>query len=378
MDNIMDNIINPSSSFDFMNLSLAKPTGVHGGSYFTKILCNKKPLYIQSTSLTKNGFIKSGKKYFCDLLFDNNSEELINWFEKLEIRCHELVYEKSSEWFNGTFELTDIESAFNPILKLYKSGKCCLVRTNIQINSLTNLPNIKIYDEHENNITMEDVAPNTNIISILEIQGIKVTNKNFQFEIALIQVMVLNNYSMFENCLIKHNQSSVIYNDKKDLEQFNPINNSQVKSESLPVQTEDILVENINTDVIEETNIHNENDEIEALTKLINEHNSEHNSNTSGLNLEIEDLDIIPYTENNKDLKEVELSITLDNTLKPITLKKPNEVYYKIYKEAKDKAKQAKKQAAIACLEAMNIKNKYMLDDLDESDTDIDEESYEI
>jgi hypothetical protein len=378
MDNIMDNIINPSSSFDFMNLSLAKPTGVHGGSYFTKILCNKKPLYIQSTSLTKNGFIKSGKKYFCDLLFDNNSEELINWFEKLEIRCHELVYEKSSEWFNGTFELTDIESAFNPILKLYKSGKCCLVRTNIQINSLTNLPNIKIYDEHENNITMEDVAPNTNIISILEIQGIKVTNKNFQFEIALIQVMVLNNYSMFENCLIKHNQSSVIYNDKKDLEQFNPINNSQVKSESLPVQTEDILVENTNTDVIEETNIHNENDEIEALTKLINEHNSEHNSNTSGLNLEIEDLDIIPYTENNKDLKEVELSITLDNTLKPITLKKPNEVYYKIYKEAKDKAKQAKKQAAIACLEAINIKNKYMLDDLDESDTDIDEESYEI
>jgi len=374
----MDNIINPSSSFDFMNLSLAKPTGVHGGSYFTKILCNKKPLYIQSTSLTKNGFIKSGKKYFCDLLFDNNSEELINWFEKLEIRCHELVYEKSSEWFNGTFELTDIESAFNPILKLYKSGKCCLVRTNIQINSLTNLPNIKIYDEHENNITMEDVAPNTNIISILEIQGIKVTNKNFQFEIALIQVMVLNNYSMFENCLIKHNQSSVIYNDKKDLEQFNPINNSQVKSESLPVQTEDILVENTNTDVIEETNIHNENDEIEALTKLINEHNSEHNSNTSGLNLEIEDLDIIPYTENNKDLKEVELSITLDNTLKPITLKKPNEVYYKIYKEAKDKAKQAKKQAAIACLEAINIKNKYMLDDLDESDTDIDEESYEI
>lgn len=378
MDNIMDNIINPSSSFDFMNLSLAKPTGVNGGSYFTKILCNKKPLYIQSTSLTKNGFIKSGKKYFCDLLFDNNSEELINWFEKLEIRCHELVYEKSSEWFNGTFELTDIESAFNPILKLYKSGKCCLVRTNIQINSLTNLPNIKIYDEHENNITMEDVAPNTNIISILEIQGIKVTNKNFQFEIALIQVMVLNNYSMFENCLIKHNQSSVIYNDKKDLEQFNPINNSQLKSESLPLKTEDILVENTNNDVIEETNIHNENDEIDALTKLINEHNSEHNSNTSDLNLEIEDLDIIPYTENNKDLKEVELSITLDNTLKPITLKKPNEVYYKIYKEAKDKAKQAKKQAEIACLEAMNIKNKYMLDDLDESDTDIDEESYEF
>ena len=113
----------------------------------------------------------------------------------------------------------------------------------------------------------------------------------------------------------------------------------------------------------------NETEEVETLTKLINEHK---------IDLEIENLDIVPYNENNKELTEIELGITLDNNLKPITLKKPNEVYYKIYKEAKNKAKQAKKYADMAYLEAQSIKDKYMLDDLDESDKDTDDENAEF
>jgi hypothetical protein len=71
---IMDNIIEPNSSFDFSKLSLSHPVGIQGGAYFTKILYNNKPLYIQTTkSLTRQGFVKSGKKYYCDLMFDNNS-----------------------------------------------------------------------------------------------------------------------------------------------------------------------------------------------------------------------------------------------------------------------------------------------------------------
>jgi hypothetical protein len=53
-----------------------------------------------------------------------------------------------------------------------------------------------------------------------------------------------------------------------------------------------------------------------------------------------------------------------------MTLKKPNQVYYEIYKQARKKAKQAKKEAIMAFLEAKNIKKTYMLEDLDESDSD--------
>ena len=38
----MDNIIEPNESFDFTQLSLAHPTGIQGGAYFTKIENKKK------------------------------------------------------------------------------------------------------------------------------------------------------------------------------------------------------------------------------------------------------------------------------------------------------------------------------------------------
>ena len=68
------------------------------------------------------------------------------------------------------------------------------------------------------------------------------------------------------------------------------------------------------------------------------------------------------------------------NSLETITLKKPNEVYYKIYKEARQKAKQIKREAINAILEAKNIKNTYMIDSDSESDVDseFDEDSETI
>ena len=69
------------------------------------------------------------------------------------------------------------------------------------------------------------------------------------------------------------------------------------------------------------------------------------------------------------ELCEFDINTNL-NSLETITLKKPNQVYYEIYKEARKKAKSAKREAIVAFLEAKNIKKTYMLDDLDESDSD--------
>ena len=56
----MDNqIIEPNEEFDFSKLSLSQPNGLQGGSYFTKLLFNTNPLYIQSPRCTtKQGVIK--------------------------------------------------------------------------------------------------------------------------------------------------------------------------------------------------------------------------------------------------------------------------------------------------------------------------------
>ena len=97
-----------------------------------------------------------------------------------------------------------MESAFSPIMRIYKSGKFYLLRTNIK-NTKDNQPILRIYDENENILTTTDINNETEIISILEIQGIKFTTRNFQLEIELKQMMVINNEPIFENCLIKTN-----------------------------------------------------------------------------------------------------------------------------------------------------------------------------
>jgi hypothetical protein len=50
-------------------------------------------------------------------------------------------------------------------------------------------------------------------------------------------------------------------------------------------------------------------------------------------------------------------------------------VVYSMYKEAKDKAKMAKKLALMAYLEAKRIKNEYMIDDINDSENDEEDET---
>ena len=80
--------------------------------------------------------------------------------------------------------------------------------------------------------------------------------------------------------------------------------------------------------------------------------------------------------EDSNLLKEVDITNnfpSLENNLEIVTLKKPNQVYYELYKKAREKAKKAKKDAVLAFLEVKNIKKTYMLDDIDESESDNDD-----
>jgi hypothetical protein len=90
------------------------------------------------------------------------------------------------------------------------------------------------------------------------------------------------------------------------------------------------------------------------------------------------DLEIEEIEESGNELKEVTLPNYFENPLETITLKKPNQVYYELYKQARNKAKEAKKNAIIAYLEAKNIKKTYMLDILEENESDIDAEIDEV
>ena len=395
----MDNIIEPSDNFDFSKLSLAQPVAIQGGAHFTKLLMNGKSLYIQTPKCTtRQGFIKTGKKIHCEFMFNNNDEEFIHWIESLETKCQEMLFHKSSEWFQNPLEMTDIEAAFNSPLKVYKSGKFYLVRTNVKVNSITNHPLIKIYNENEDPVQMEDVNAETNVISILEIQGIKFTSRNFQIDIEAKQVMLLNKDLIFESCLIKKTSASTheyMLHSQSDIKELplllsnNTIENKLVLENPLLAKNESDSLEKI--ELLEEME---ENDATEDIKE--EEDKKEEETQQPNINLEIIDPEPEPepkkipanksdplseddlvdsilesMEEPSNELTEFNIDLHLDNTSKDtIELKKPERVYYEMYQSVREKAKKARQEAMLAYLEAKNIKKTYMLENLSDSSED--------
>jgi hypothetical protein len=92
------------------------------------------------------------------------------------------------------------------------------------------------------------------------------------------------------------------------------------------------------------------------------------------IDLDIEFEDLSDNIEENDDLLREITDLNLDKNEESLTLKKPNEVYFELYKEARNKAKQAKKNAILAYLEAKNIKKTYMIENINDSDSDFDAE----
>ena len=350
----MENIIEPTMDYDFTKIYFGPPSTLAGGAYFAKIMHGvNKPLLIQTPkSLTKQGFIKSGKKVYTDLMFDNNDTVFINWIENLETKCQELMYLKRDSWFQTKLEKDDIESAFTSPFKIFKSGKYYLLRVNVK-------PNITIYDEMDKIIQSETITNDKTILSILDIQGLKFTSRNFQIEIELKQCMVVNPDPFLDECFIKKPNKKQQIKEENIKEQLpNDLDNIIKQSlEDLKVKDTINNVDPIDLEVVFD----------EPLEKQTNKNNID--LEEANIVLDVEELDV----EDPSILKEVDLSSTLDNTLETLQLKKPNQVYYEIYKKARENAKDAKKTAILAYLEMKNIKKTYMLDDIDESDSEFEE-----
>ena len=420
----MENIIEPSLDFDFSKLSLAHPTALNGGAYFTKILYNKEPIYIQThKSKTKQGIVKNGKKYYCDLVFDNSSEQTINWFEKLEERCQQLLFEKSNDWFEGTLDKNDIDNAFNSILKIYKSGKFYLLKTNIKNLQSGDAPAVKVYNENESVLSYNNINIDTEIISILEIQGIKFTTRSFQIEISLKQIMVLDNEPLFENCIIKatkntnkistttsktsdnnpleekdiihENRNLVEIQNLVEDEKENVQHDTQLEEVFIPMMTTNNVVDkitepdnlkNINSQIInissEVDNILPSDRDVKLDTNVVKLDNNvvKLDSNVVKLDSNVDlniDIEELPNSMEDDNLTELDIQTNIHSE-EPLQLKKPNQIYLDLYREARSKAKIAKKNAILAYLEAKNIKKKFMIENINDSDSDFDDEIDEV
>ena len=91
-------IVEPTFNFDFSKLMIGPPNSMSNGNcYFTRLFLDNRALYVQTPSCTsKNGFVIHNKKCYIDLLVESRDTLFIDWIERLETRCIDLLYDKVS------------------------------------------------------------------------------------------------------------------------------------------------------------------------------------------------------------------------------------------------------------------------------------------
>jgi hypothetical protein len=425
--NSISNICTIYDTFDFSKFILTHPESLQGGSFFTKLNVNNDVLYVQTPKcISKQGVVSSsGKKSYIDLMFSSDDSKFIEFMENLEKSCVEKIHEKRNSWFTNDIDENDIENAFAATLRPFKAGKYYLLRASIAPSkNLVKMPTCFVFDESENKLSLDDIRPENDLITVLEIQGIKFTSKSFQFEIILRQALIMSNKPVFQSCVIKKNiqpsfttpVSTLASENARDAEPItleissvpktihdtSSKNNSEHTQPHAQPHTQHNLDKIINT----KNNLKNQggNEDDDDNANEDNNANEDDNANEDNNDTYNEDEDYnesVNKSDNNKlknnveiksspnnlekiesleltELTDADLEINTDENLK---LKKPNDIYYEIYSAAKEKARTARKLAFDAYLEVKKIKKTYMLDDSDSdfsnssnSDNDEDED----
>ncbi len=404
----MNTILEATDTFSFKSIKLSKPKSTTGGNWLIKFGVNNIPLYIQAPKCnTKSGFLKAGKRYYTDLVFSNDNDEFIRWMENLEIMCHEHLHENRTIWFDSemVLERHDIENYFTSPMKIYKTGKYYIVRVNVETN--LGVPTLTIYDETNNQVEIDTITDKQDVISILEFKGIKCTSTSFQIEIEMKQMVTVEPVELFTKCVIRlPNTSNETIPDTIDDNTEGPMHldnpeNIESNEQHIKVDTED---NNITTSfVTDETHIDtlDKNDNTQNLEIDVDTNGSmesENNNNPDSSVLENIDTEIVinnnDTPEDNNENKEIsidtvvehtdnnelqEFKIDLDSLTEDvnINIKKDNDIYYEMYREACRKAKIASDLALSSYLEAKRIKNLYMLDDITDSDDSENEENFD-
>ena len=386
--------------FPYDDITLANPHGLQGGAYFSKIKLLGNTITLQTPKCkTKNGIIKTDKKIYCDLLFDKDNDDVVEFIDKLEDKVKNLIYEKKDKWFHTDMDMDTIDYHWQNVLRTYK-GSYVLLRCFIKKpkSTLKSAPTIQIYDEDENLLDLDKVTKDTSIMSLLDLTGLKFTSQSFSLEFNLTQVMVLKERKLRNKCLIKKEPVSE-ESDSESLED----NTQDIQVEMNSISKTNNIIEPNN--IIEEKETDNSSGSINDSVANVEENVEKTNSVQLKENTELKNPDLVveePNIENidntldnvepvenesktlekTEDIKKKEtyqrdsenefelneINLEIPSDLESVQLKKPNEVYLEIYREVKKRAKAAKKKAIEAYLEAKRIKSLYLLDEIESSD----------
>ena len=264
-----------------------------------------------------------------------------------------------------------------PLSRSFKSGRKVLIRTYLDISRQTGNDKCIVYDEKESMLGLDALDAERDIVPLVQIEGIRFTSRSFEVDLKLVQVMALDKRpDLSEVCLIK--MDSVGKSTARDPPAPRVVMGSgEAASGSQPLDTvpppENVCASpapslfspavTVDSDKVIEAPVQAVTDTIEAPAHRMMPIEEEDGGTEEESQVETS-ASAMPTVE--------EVNLDLSSSGESMVLKKPDEVYYEIYRTARAKAKRMRQAAVEAYLEARSIKSKYLLNDMDSSDEEED------
>jgi len=389
--------------FDIDNLknilTLENPIYQGNTNYFSNLVFkeNKKNVYFQlPKTKSKQGLVINGTKKYIEFIYTKNDKYIFSFIENLEGFLIEEILKNKDMWFYNSESITydDIENIIMPITKSYKNGNNVLLKTYFNLNKLI------IYNENKEVIEYDKFNVNDYIIPLINVNGIKFSNKNFIIDINLLQLLVISDEEDLTKSLLINisNKNDLKSNsNQKDLEKKEiqePLKEKDLKEEDLKEEDlkeqdleeedfkkEDFKKEDLKEDDLKEDDLKEDDFKKDDFKKDDLKEDDLKEDDLKEDDLKEDDLKEDDLKEDDlkeDDLKEDDLKEENSNDIIDITnnmtmndkdsnfinIKTREHIYLDMYNDAIKKAISLKKTAIESFFKAKKIKNDYDLGNL--------------
>jgi len=172
--------------YDASVIKLSEPETSDHENYYCRLSYNDSPFIIQTNRVCYS--FKDLTEHICISLA---SQDYALWVESLYQYCIELIYNKSSEWFDEELTYNDVENSFLSPLKSNIQKGCYDINCSLDQNNL-------VIIDSKGCIVHKSQLKNYKIVPTLHIKGIHFNSKNFMLDILLKSVIVLEQYDSTE------------------------------------------------------------------------------------------------------------------------------------------------------------------------------------
>ena len=218
-----------------------KPVKCKGGCLLTKtkynIDNNQIPIYIQTPKLrTTSGLVISDSRSYIDLELDKNHLGFYEFITNLDENNLTTTHENSNEWFGQDLPMDVIDDFYNSPLKMSKLEKAPSVKFKVPVSK--GRPLCEIFGDHSISLDYNLIKKDTEVVCILQLVGVKFFKQRFECDWQVIQMKAFLQDYIPKACLI---DDSLMTDFEKDPEIFTLNTNGETTKVESPTDDTPVI-----------------------------------------------------------------------------------------------------------------------------------------